>query len=90
MHRTTRRHAVLARLVGAALMLPLTALPVLIGLAVTDRVSARLRASGRDAGVSAVEWVLITAVAVTIVAAVAVVIRQRITDKANSLDLTTP
>ena len=90
MHRATRRPDVLARLVGAALMLPLTALPVLIGLAVTDRVSARLRASGRDAGVSAVEWVLITAVAVTIVAAVAVVIRQRIADKANSLDLTTP
>lgn len=90
MHRTPRRQAVLGRVTGTGLALPLVALPVLVALALADRVTARLRASGRDAGVSAVEWVLITAVAVTIVAGVAVVIRQRIVDKANQLELTTP
>lgn len=56
-----------------------------------DRVMARLRADGKhDAGASVVEWVLITAVSLAIVLAVGALIRQKLVDKTNDIDFTTP
>ncbi|MCW2505688.1 MAG: Integral rane protein [Actinomycetia bacterium] len=46
---------------------------------------ARATAEGTDRGASAVEWVVISAIVVGIVAAVAVVIRTAITSKADDV-----
>lgn len=40
-----------------------------------------------EAGASAVEWVVITAILVAIAVAVGVILTQTITDKADSIDL---
>ncbi|MGL5857626.1 MAG: hypothetical protein ACRC35_04335 [Angustibacter sp.] len=50
---------------------------------------ARL-ATSRDAGASAVEWVLISAILITIAGAVGFIIFKATETKANSLDFTTP
>lgn len=50
---------------------------------------ARQRMRG-DAGVSVVEWVIIAAVVATIALGVGVILTQKLNDKANELDLTTP
>lgn len=56
-----------------------------------DRVMARLRADGQhDTGASVVEWVLITAVLLAIVLAVGATLRQKLQDKTNNIDFTTP
>lgn len=73
-----------------ALSIPALAGAALLALALLDRARSRLRAGDREAGVGVVEWVLLIAVVVTIVAAVAVVVRQKVTAKANELDLGTP
>jgi Flp pilus assembly pilin Flp len=46
---------------------------------------ARATAEGTDRGASAVEWVVISAIVVGIVAAVAVIIRTAINNKANDV-----
>lgn len=46
---------------------------------------ARARASDRDRGASAIEWVVIAAVVVTIVAAVAVIISNALEDRAEDV-----
>ncbi len=54
----------------------------------TTLVRARMqRARSSEAGASAVEWVVITAILVAIAVAVGVILTQTITDKADSIDL---
>ncbi|MEP7088726.1 MAG: hypothetical protein ABI776_01360 [Nocardioidaceae bacterium] len=55
-------------------------------LLTTRLTSARLRASRGERGASAVEWVVITAILITIAVAVGVIITQKLTAKANSLN----
>ena len=59
-------------------------------MAASDRTTRRLRAGGRDTGASAVEWVVITALIVTAVLAVGLILTNKFKGKANDLDLTTP
>lgn len=54
----------------------------------TTLVRARMAHARRsEAGASAVEWVVITAILVAIAVAVGVILTQTITDKADSIDL---
>ncbi|MGA9748010.1 MAG: hypothetical protein WBQ50_11200 [Nocardioides sp.] len=54
----------------------------------TTVLKARMAHARRDeAGASAVEWVVITAILVAIAVAVGVILTQTITDKADSIDL---
>ena len=55
-----------------------------------DRALARVRSDDPEAGASVLELVVISAVVLAIVLTVGVIIRTRITEKANQLDLTTP
>lgn len=71
-------------------VVPLVALVGVLGLQVLDRGRARLHAGDPQRGASVVEWVLILGVVITIVAAVAVVVRTKLIDKSNQLDLSTP
>ncbi|GAB3678663.1 hypothetical protein [Angustibacter aerolatus] len=66
---------------------PLTPLGFMV-MMLRDR-TARLRTAD-DTGASAIEWVLITVIVVGIVAAIGLTIKNKITTKANTLDLTTP
>ncbi|HTJ72642.1 MAG TPA: hypothetical protein VL551_34205 [Actinospica sp.] len=60
---------------------PLTAL---IG-ALRARAAAAFADENRSKGASAIEWVIITAVAATLAIAVGVIITRLVTDKANSI-----
>lgn len=55
-----------------------------------DRLVARIRRGDRELGASTVEWVVITALLVTMVLAVGLTLYAKITAKATDLDLTTP
>ena len=55
-----------------------------------DRLLARVRRNGNEVGASTLEWVVISAIIVTIVLAVGATLYTRLTDKATDLDLTTP
>ena len=91
-HRSTR-DAVVDHTGRLALVLPVLTAPVLATLGLLDRARHRLRTHddpNGELGASVVEWVLILAAVITIVAAVAVVITQKLTSKANQLDLSTP
>lgn len=52
-----------------------------------DRALARSTDSPRDLGASVVEWVIISALLVAIAVAVGAVLLQKLTAKANSIDL---
>ena len=52
-----------------------------------DRALARTRDTRRDVGASVIEWVIITALLVAMAIAVGTIIVQKITNKANSLNL---
>jgi len=52
-----------------------------------DRALARTRGETRDLGASVVEWVIISALLVAIAVAVSAVLMQKLTTKANSIDL---
>ena len=81
----------LRRSVGAGLEQMSVTVPVTAALLHTsDRVVARTRRGDRELGASAVEWVVITALLVTMVLAVGVTLYNKITAKATDLDLTTP
>lgn len=56
----------------------------------SDRLVARVRRNGNEVGASTLEWVVISAIIVTIVLAVGATLYTRLTDKATDLDLTTP
>lgn len=55
-----------------------------------DQVLVRARSGNRDSGASAIEWVLIMAIAISIVLAVGATLYTKLTNKATNLDLTTP
>lgn len=83
----------------AGTALPALLLPVLLAVALLDRSRSSLATTlatrpkgGRvqDAGASVVEWVLVVAIVVGITVTVGLLIRTKITDKSNELDLTTP
>ena len=78
-----RLNAALAQL---TVTLPLAAAVAHAG----DRVVARVRDEHGARGATAVEWVVISAIIVTIVLAVGATLYSRLTDKASDLDLTTP
>lgn len=64
---------------------------LLLVVAGYDKLSARLHSDGEsDRGASVVEWVLLTAFTVTIVAVIGVAIRQKLVTKTNEIDFTTP
>lgn len=64
---------------------------LLLVVAGYNRLSARLHSDDEsDAGASMVEWVLITAFTVTVVAVIGVMIRQKLIDKTEEIDFTTP
>ncbi len=76
---------------NAALAQVTVLLPVAAALAhAGDRVVARVRHEHGARGASAVEWVVISAIIVTIVLAVGATLYTRLNDKASELDLTTP
>ncbi|HST82139.1 MAG TPA: hypothetical protein VLL08_10435 [Kineosporiaceae bacterium] len=52
-----------------------------------DRALSRTGSEPRDLGASVVEWVIISALLVAIAVAVSTVLMQKLTDKANSIDL---
>lgn len=81
---------VLGRVEMVGVVLPVLALPVVLGLSMLDRGRRRVRRDGADAGVSVLEWVLISALVITIAGIVGAVILTKTRDKANELDLTTP
>lgn len=55
-----------------------------------DRLVARARRNGNDLGASTLEWVVISAIIVSIVLAVGATLYTKMTTKATNLDLTTP
>ncbi|MGJ7452794.1 hypothetical protein [Aquipuribacter sp. MA13-13] len=77
--------SLLAVVLAALLLLP--AVPTLL-----DGIHRRSRrlADGRDAGVSVVEWLLITTIIAAAAIAIGAIVVAEFTSKANELDLTTP
>jgi len=89
--RTDRAVDALAEVTGRLLaVIPAMAVVGVLGLRVWDRGRARVHAGDSQRGASVLEWVLILAVVITIVAAVAVVVMTKLVDKSNELDLSTP
>lgn len=87
----TSSHTAVRRNLDAALASVTVALPVVAGVAhAGDRVAARVRRQHGQLGATAVEWVVISAIIVTIVLAVGATLYTRLNDKATELDLTTP
>jgi len=78
--------AVLLAVVLPVLLL-LPAVPALMG---GIRRRAHRLAQGRDAGVSVVEWLLLTTIIAAAAIAIGVIVVGEFTSKANDLDLTTP
>lgn len=62
----------------------ITPLLTMLG-ALRARAAAAFDDENRSKGASAIEWVIITAIAATIALAVGVIITKLITDKANSI-----
>ena len=86
-----RSKTAVRRSVDAGLAQATGALPVAAALAYAgDRLVARVRRGHGARGATAVEWVVISAIIVTIVLAVGATLYSRLTDKASDLDLTTP
>lgn len=83
---TGLRRGVDAGLEQMSVTVPVTAALLHTG----DRLVARTRRGDRELGASTVEWVVITALLVTIVLAVGLTLYNKITAKATDLDLTTP
>lgn len=86
-----------SRATSAAAALPVLVLPVLLALALVGQARTQLghvrgphRSRAADTGASVVEWVLVVAIVVGITVAVGAIIRTRVVDKSNDLDLTTP
>lgn len=77
--------ALLPAVLAALLLLP--AVPTLL-----DGIHRRSRrlVGGRDAGVSVVEWLLITTIIAGAAIAIGAIVVAEFTSKANELDLTTP
>ena len=84
--KTAVRRQVDTGLARATVVVPMLAVLAHAG----DRITARVRRGDSELGASVVEWVVITALVVTMALAVGVVIATRVTGKANELDLTTP
>ncbi|MGJ7452800.1 hypothetical protein [Aquipuribacter sp. MA13-13] len=84
---TTARPApsLVSAVLASLLLLP--AVPTLL-----DGIHRRSRrlAGGRDAGVSVVEWLLITTIIAGAAIAIGAIVVAEFTSKANELDLTTP
>lgn len=77
--------AVAAVLLPALLLLP--TVPTLMA-GISRR--ARRLAQGRDAGVSVVEWLLLTTIIAAAALTIGAIVIGKFTTKANELDLTTP
>lgn len=55
-----------------------------------DRARSRVIVGPRDLGASVLEWVIISALVLGITLAVGATLRTKLTDKANTIQLTTP
>ncbi len=77
--------SIVGSLLPALLLLPVV--PALL-----DGIHRRSRrlAGGRDAGVSVVEWLLLTTIIAAAAIAIGAIVIGKFTSKANELDLTTP
>lgn len=77
--------SLVSTMLASLLLLP--AVPTLL-----DGIRRRSRrlAGGRDAGVSVVEWLLITTIIAGAAIAIGAIVVAEFTSKANELDLTTP
>jgi hypothetical protein len=60
-----------------------------LGLALFTAVRERVRAEGPDRG-DAIQWVILTAVGAAIAITVGTIIYNKLTNKANNIDVSTP